>query len=97
MDPFRELSRKQTLGAFLAAGWVFSFVIFVGGDLYSYGRWPTPRILVEHALTALVMSPFAALIIGLKGGWAHDQPWVLWTVGVLLIGLIALVFVTSIR
>lgn len=96
MNPNRELTPAQTLGVFLAAGWIFFFIIVVGGDLYSYGRWPTPRTMVEHAAGALVLSPLGALVIALKGGWGHDHPVVIWSVGILLLGLIALVVITSI-
>lgn len=68
----RDLSRRQTLIAFMGAGWLFVMVIFVGGDMYSYGGLPTLGDFVMYVGLATLMAPVGALTIALKGGWLQE-------------------------
>jgi hypothetical protein len=87
-EPPRELTRKQTILAFLIGGWFFFMIVFVGSDLYSFGRLPPTNELLRYFLLAVALSPLGALVVGLKGGWIQEYL----GLGRVLVFLLAVVF-----
>jgi len=92
-----EWTRRKTVLAFLFFGWFFVMVIFVGSDLYSFGRFPTLKDFFGYCLLATALSPIGAVAIGLKGGWIQDYIGLgrvlAVLIGIVLLGVVAAIIV----
>ncbi len=65
----RELTKWQTIIAFLVLGWAGMFVIMVVGDYQVSGEIPPFLELLGFAALAIVFAPLLALAAAWKGGW----------------------------
>jgi hypothetical protein len=87
----QQLTHRQTIGVFLAAGWLFCFVMMVGAEFYA-SRTPTLKEVGGYAFLSAVLSPMGAIAIALKGGWLQNRygkQIALALVAVVLLGILA--------
>jgi hypothetical protein len=65
----RELTKRQTLIAFFAIGWIGSFAIMAIGDYQVAKQIPSAMDFVIMAVLSLLFAPLLALGAAWKGGF----------------------------